>query len=81
MLTTSRSFSATFTPLPAPVFFLPQNQVVSLWRPLERLSVHQAAVLIGLVLDPTVGSVIWLQAEEGGDKWTANFLQVASGYF
>lgn len=34
-----------------------------------------------LALNPTVGVVIWLQAKEGGDKWTANFLQVAGGSF
>lgn len=30
------------------------------------------------VLGPTVEAVIWLQAEEGGDKHTADFLQVAN---
>ena len=36
---------------------------------------------VSLVLGPTVGAGIWLQAEKGGDKRTANFLQVASGRF
>lgn len=57
----------------------------SLWglwrRPLQWFGAHQFAVVDSLILDPTVGAVIWLQAEEGGDKWTANFLQVASGRF
>lgn len=43
--------------------------------------IHQFAVEDSLVFDPTVEAVIWLQAEEGGDKWTANFLQVSRGRF
>lgn len=34
-----------------------------------------------LPLCSTVAAVICLQPKEGGDKWTANFLQVAGGRF
>lgn len=50
-----------------------------LGRPLHCFSVHQVAA--ELPLCSTVAAVICLQPKEGGDKWTANFLQVAGGRF